>query len=59
MLMKNNLKNMRKVGVSVWVKDRSQKMSNGKLSITFTVYDTTPDDVVRVIQKALEQEAKK
>jgi len=61
MLMKNNLKSMRKVGVSVWIKgdDKTQKMANGKHSVTFTVYDATPDEVVRVIQKALDQEAKK
>ena len=55
MIIKNKLSKLRKVGVSVWGKD-GQKFGNGKQSICITIYDTTPDEVLNVIQKALEQQ---
>jgi len=58
MLIKNNLRKLKKVGVSIWKKGDNARMPNGKNSVTFTVYDTTPEEVYRVIQRALEQHAK-
>jgi hypothetical protein len=55
MLLKNNLKKLKKVGISVWGKN-GQKFINNKGSITMTVYDATPDEVLRLIVKALSQE---
>ena len=53
MILKSNLKNLKKVGVSVWVeKGSAQKLPNGNRSITFTVYDANINDVVKVVQKA-------
>jgi hypothetical protein len=58
MIMKNNLKKLRQVGICVWGFN-GLKFSNAKKSITFRAFDTTPDEVLKVIQKALEDEAKK
>lgn len=56
MIMKTSLRKLKKVGVSVYGCSGGQKFSNGKRSISFTIYDTTPDEVLKVVQKALEQE---
>jgi len=55
MIIKNKLSKLRKVGVSVWGKDK-QNFSNGKNSVCMTIYDTTPDEVLKVIQKALSEQ---
>jgi hypothetical protein len=54
MITKTNFKKMKKVGIAVWGKS-NQKFNNGKKSMTFTVYDAEPDEVLKVIEKAIEQ----
>jgi len=55
MIIKNKLSKLRKVGVCV-NGINGQKFLNGKKSMSFTVYDATPDEVLKVVQKALEQQ---
>ena len=54
MLLKTNLKRLKKVGISVWGKN-GIKFQNGSHSQTLTVYDADPDEVLRVILKALSE----
>jgi predicted exporter len=56
MLTKNNIKKLRQVGVSVWSRQKNIRFANGKHSARFIVYDATPDEVLKVIEKALEQQ---
>jgi len=55
MIIKNKLSKLRKVGVTIYGIN-GQKFLNGKKSFSLTIYDTTPDEVQKVIQKALEHQ---
>jgi len=53
MLTKNKLKTLKKVAICVEGKD-GNIFSDGKKSKWFRVYDTTPEQVLKVILKAIE-----
>ena len=55
MIIKNKLSKLRKVGVSVYGIN-GQKFIDGKKSVSFTIYDTTPEEVLKVIKQALENQ---
>jgi hypothetical protein len=55
MIVKSNLKKLKKVRVSVWV-DATNRFRDGRYSKTFTVYDALPEQVLNVLEKAFEKE---
>lgn len=54
MLTKNSIKNMKKV--YVWIAGKDMKFSDGKKSKAIVVYDSHPDAVFRVVEKALSEQ---
>jgi len=55
MIIKNKLSKLKKVGVTVWGVN-GQKFQNGKKSMSFRVYDATPDEVLKVVLTTLGQQ---
>jgi len=51
MITKNKLKNFNKVYVIVY--SSKQKFNNGKASQRIIVYDTTPEEVFKVVEQSL------
>ena len=54
MIIKSNLNKLKRVMVAIYSEDGA-KFSNGRKSSHIPVYDTTPDEVLKVITRALEQ----
>ena len=54
MLIKNNLRSLKKVNVGV-CGIKGQTFRDGKKSHNLTVYDANPDEVWKIILKALSQ----
>jgi len=54
MIIKSNLNKLKRVMVAIYSEDGA-KFSNGRKSNHIPIYDTTPDEVLKVITRALEQ----
>jgi hypothetical protein len=57
MIIKEDIKDLRKVWVSIGG-DKGAKFRDGKKTISFKVYDTTPDEVLEVIKTALRERSR-
>ncbi|HUS50468.1 MAG TPA: hypothetical protein VMZ91_09905 [Candidatus Paceibacterota bacterium] len=52
MITRKNIKNLKKVGISVFsIKDN--RFSDGKRTKSIRIYDTTPDEVFKMVEKML------
>ena len=54
MILKSNLNKLKKI--VVYIDAGKQRFANGQKSSRLVVYDATPDEVFKVVQKALENQ---
>ena len=54
MIIKNNLKNLRKINVVIYGR-KNATFKDGKKYKRIAIYDTTPDEVFKIIENALQK----